>query len=377
MFQQFFGLREQPFGVTPDPRYLYLGEGHREALASLFYGIEANRGFLALIAKPGMGKTTLLFHLLEKFRNRARTAFLFQTQCSSREFMRFLLAEVGLESDGDFVHMHEQFNRCLEQEARAGNRFIIIIDEAQNLDASVLETVRLLSDFETPQAKLLQIILAGQPELGEKLAQPGLNQLHQRIASFSSLKPFGPDGVARFIEHRLRVAGYSGARLFDPRAVNRIAELSAGIPRNINNLCFHSLSLAFALRNRIIDMETVEEVARDLDIRHLLAEQDSVPDSDGSVVRFDSSLRPASHAYAPVRSATERASSPQRSPEHSPDHNYGARVETVPPVSAPLAPISPREARDYMQKVVQTLKERDQNASSDTAQMTRPEEIVQ
>jgi general secretion pathway protein A len=377
MFQQFFGLREQPFGVTPDPRYLYLGEGHREALASLFYGIEANRGFLALIAKPGMGKTTLLFHLLEKFRNRARTAFLFQTQCSSREFMRFLLAEVGLESDGDFVHMHEQFNRCLEQEARAGNRFIIIIDEAQNLDASVLETVRLLSDFETPQAKLLQIILAGQPELGEKLAQPGLNQLHQRIASFSSLKPFGPDGVARFIEHRLRVAGYSGARLFDARAVNRIAELSCGIPRNINNLCFHSLSLAFALRKRTIDMETVEEVAQDLDIRHLLAEQDSVPDSDGSGLRFDSGVRSASHAYAPVRSATERASTAQRSPEHTPDHNYGSRVETVPQVSAPLAPISPREARDYMQKVVQTLKEREQNASSDTTPTTRPEEIVQ
>jgi general secretion pathway protein A len=389
MFQQFFGLREQPFGVTPDPRYLYLGDGHREALASLFYGIEANRGFLALIAKPGMGKTTLLFHLLEKFRNRARTAFLFQTQCSSREFMRFLLAEVGLESDGDFVHMHEQFNRCLEQEARAGNRFIIIIDEAQNLDASVLETVRLLSDFETPQAKLLQIILAGQPELGEKLAQPGLNQLHQRIASFSSLKPFGPDGTSRFIEHRLRVAGYSGARLFDPRAVSRIAELSAGIPRNINNLCFHSLSLAFALRKRTIDTETVEEVAQDLDIRHLLAEQDSVPDSDGGSVRFDSGVsggvRSASNTYAPVRSATERALSAQRGPEqnlmHNPDHNlahnYGSRVEAVPPVSAPLAPISPREARDYMQKVVQTLKEREQNAGSSTTPTTRPEEIVQ
>jgi general secretion pathway protein A len=389
MFQQFFGLREQPFGVTPDPRYLYLGEGHREALASLFYGIEANRGFLALIAKPGMGKTTLLFHLLEKFRNRARTAFLFQTQCSSREFMRFLLAEVGLDSDGDFVHMHEQFNRCLEQEARAGNRFIIIIDEAQNLDASVLETVRLLSDFETPQAKLLQIILAGQPELGEKLAHPGLNQLHQRIASFSSLKPFGPDGTARFIEHRLRVAGYSGARLFDPRAVSRIAELSGGIPRNINNLCFHSLSLAFALRKRTIDMETVEEVAQDLDIRHLLAEQDALPESDGSGGRFDSGanggVAPASDAYAPVRSATERASSPPRNPEHNlahipahnPAHNYGSRAETVPPVSNPLAPLSPRDARDYMQKVVETLKDREQNATSSTAPLTRPEEIVQ
>jgi general secretion pathway protein A len=372
MFQQFFGLREQPFGVTPDPRYLYLGGAHREALASLFYGIEANRGFLALIAKPGMGKTTLLFHLLETFRNRARTAFLFQTQCSSREFMRFLLAEVGLESDGDFVHMHEQFNRCLEQEARAGNRFIIIIDEAQNLDASVLETVRLLSDFETPQAKLLQIILAGQPELGEKLAQPGLNQLHQRIASFSSLKPLGPEETTRFIDHRLRVAGYSGGRLFDPRAVSRIAALSAGIPRRINNLCFHSLSLAFALRKKTIDLETVEEVAQDLDIRHLLAEQD-YPASDESSLRFDSAAgvsdRPASGVSPAARPVPVR--------EPSPDQSHPLRAGTTPqPGADPLLPISPGEARDYMQKVVQTLNDREQKASSSKPR-SRPEEIVQ
>jgi len=259
MFKEFFGLREQPFGVTPDPRYLYLGPGHREAMASLFYGIEANRGFLALIAKPGMGKTTLLFHLLEKFRTRARTAFLFQTQCSSREFMRFLLAEVGIESQGkDFVQMHEEFNRCLIQEARAGRRFIVVIDEAQNLDPSVLETVRLLSDFETPQAKLLQIILSGQPELATKLSHPGLSQLHQRITSFNTLKPLGMEETGRFIDHRLRVAGYQREALFSAEAVASIWELSGGIPRNINNLCFHSLSLAFAMKKDTVDLAVVQ-----------------------------------------------------------------------------------------------------------------------
>ena len=166
MFLNYYGLREQPFGVTPDPRFLYLSPAHREALASLVYGIESGLGFLALIATPGMGKTTLLFHLLEKFRTSARTAFLFPTQCNSREFMRFLLAELGYGSDDqDFVRMHEEFNKRLLQEARAGNRFIVVIDEAQNLEPSVLETVRLLSDFETPRAKLMHIILAGQPEL--------------------------------------------------------------------------------------------------------------------------------------------------------------------------------------------------------------------
>jgi general secretion pathway protein A len=273
MFLDFFGLREQPFGVTPDPRYLYLGPGHREALASLYYGIEANRGFLSLIARPGMGKTTLLFHLLAKFDRTARTAFLFQTQCSSREFMRFLLAEIGIETDSqDFVRMHEQFNRCLVQEARAGKRFIVVIDEAQNLDPTVLETVRLLSDFETPQAKLLQIVLVGQPGLADKLASPSLVQLRQRITSVSGLSPLSSDEVGRFIEHRMQVAGYKGAVPFTPEALDLIAQVSEGIPRQINNYCFHALSLACALRKKMIDVGIVREVTHDLDINRFVSE---------------------------------------------------------------------------------------------------------
>ncbi len=273
MFLDFFSLREQPFGVTPDPRYLYLGPAHREALASLYYGIEANRGFLSLIARPGMGKTTLLFHLLAKFDRTARTAFLFQTQCSSREFMRFLLAEIGIESDSqDFVKMHEQFNRCLVQEARAGKRFIVVIDEAQNLDASVLETVRLLSDFETPQAKLLQIILVGQPGLADKLASPGLVQLRQRITSVSGLAPLTEEETGKFIDHRLQVAGHKGARLFSAEAQQMIAQVSEGIPRQINNYCFHALSLACAMRSKTVDGDMVREVMHDLDIHRFVSD---------------------------------------------------------------------------------------------------------
>ena len=273
MFLEFFGLKDQPFGVTPDPRYLYLSPGHREALASLYYGIEANRGFMSLIAPPGLGKTTLLFHLLAKFARTARTAFLFQTQCSSREFMRFLLAEIGIESDSqDFVRMHEQFNRCLVQEARAGKRFIVVIDEAQNLDATVLETVRLLSDFETPQAKLLQIILVGQPGLADKLASPSLIQLRQRITSVSGLSPLNREETARFIDHRLQVAGYKGMRLFAADAQELIAQISEGIPRQINNYCFHALSLACAMRKKTVDIGMVREVAHDLDITRFQTE---------------------------------------------------------------------------------------------------------
>jgi TonB family protein len=282
MFLDFYGFREQPFGVTPDPRFLYLSPMHREALASLYYGIEAGRGFLSMIARPGMGKTTLLFQLLEEFRNAARTAFLFQTQCDSREFIRFLLAELGIDTkEQDRVKMHEEFNSVLLREMKAGKRFVVVIDEAQNLDDSVLETVRLLSNFETPRAKLMQIILSGQPELADKLARPNLSQLRQRISIVARLEPLPPQNVHEYIQHRLRVVGYSGPRLFLPDAEAEIIERSEGIPRTINNLCFNSLSLGYALGKRQIDRGLVQEIAADLNLESIAsrprAPQFSIP----------------------------------------------------------------------------------------------------
>jgi general secretion pathway protein A len=275
MFLQFYGLQEQPFGVTPDPRYLYLSPAHREALASLYYGIDAGRGFMALIAKPGMGKTTLLFQVLQRFQNTARTAFIFQTQCNSREFMRFLLAEIGCEIDAsqDLVNITKEFNQCLLQEAHAGRRFIVVVDEAQNCDPTVLETIRLLSDFETPRAKLLQIVLSGQPELADKLARPSLGQLRQRISVLSRLEPLPRAEVEHFIDYRLHIAGYAGGPLFTPAARKMIADLSEGIPRNINNLCFNALSIGCALKQRVIDVEVVREVAADFDVARLIADR--------------------------------------------------------------------------------------------------------
>ncbi len=352
MFRQFFGLREQPFGVTPDPRYLYLGGQHREVLASLYYGLEANRGFLAMVAKPGMGKTTLLFHLLEKFRNRAQTAFIFQTQCTSREFMRFLLAELGIEHEGqDLVRMHEDFNRCLLREAQAGRRVIVVIDEAQNLAPSVLETVRLLSDFETPRAKLLQIILSGQPELAEKLASPSLRQLHQRVASISGLNPLTVQETSAYIAHRLRVAGYQGDGVFSAGAVSRIAELSEGIPRNINNLCFHALSLACALKKKTIDMAVVEEVARDLDIRRLLPDRTSTSNSTESTPGFDFDEAAAidiSEAYL----RRHDSGMGEAEEEHRRSARAGQRNRQQEPATMP----SPDEARAYVKSVIRMLK---------------------
>ena len=274
MFREFYGLREEPFGVTPDSHSFYPSPTHREALASLSYGIEAGRGFLALIAKPGMGKTTLLFQLLERLQASTRTAFLFQTQCDSRELLHYLLVDFGFDTPGrKFVDMHSQLNEGLARGVLEGKRFVLIIDEAQNLDDSVLETIRLLSDFETPREKLLQIVLAGQPHLAEKLLQPTLAQLRQRIAIVSRLEPFSHQEVLRYIDNRLRVAGHTGVSLFTPGALKMISVYSEGIPRNINNLCFNALSLGCALQRRPIDSEVMQEVITDLDLSPLVQER--------------------------------------------------------------------------------------------------------
>jgi len=267
MFLEYYGLREQPFGVTPDPHYLYFSGMHREALSSLFYGIETGCAFLTLIAPPGLGKTTLLLHLLERLRRSTRTVFLFQTQCDSREFFRYLLTDLGVDaSNQNMAQMHEALNSVLLSNARMGRRLVLIIDEAQNLKKSVLETVRLLSDFETPAAKLMQIVLSGQLQLAERLSHPDLMQLRQRISIASRLHPFTRVEMMLYIHHRLNVAGYSGAPLFNCDALDQIVAHSGGVPRNINNICFNALTLGYAKRQKQITGSIVSEVLADLDI---------------------------------------------------------------------------------------------------------------
>ena len=184
--------------------------------------------------------------------------------------MRLLLAELGYEGAiQDLVQMHEEFNKRLMQEARPDNRLIVVIDEAQNLDPEVLETLRLLSNFETSRAKLMQIVLAGQPALADKLASPGLAQLRQRVSIVHGLEPLPAWEVKNYIEHRLLVAGYKGNTLFTTEAYEAVATFTQGIPRNVNNFCFNALSLACALRKRVVDLDIVNEVKSDLDIEKL------------------------------------------------------------------------------------------------------------
>jgi general secretion pathway protein A len=271
MFLEHFGLIEQPFGVTPDPRFLHLGRKHREALASLVYGTETNRGFLALIAEPGMGKTSLLYQYLEGLRGKARTAFLFQTDCDSRDFLRHILVDMGIDPSGrDTAQMHAMLNEELMREMRAGRRFILVIDEAQNLSEDTLESVRLLSNFETPWMKLMQIVIAGQPQLADRLTRPCLAQLRQRISSVIRIEPLTPDEINTYIDHRLWVAGYTGAPLFTVGARLKIAKHSGGIPRNINTICFNAMSVALGQGAKQVDAKMVDEAANDVEMESLV-----------------------------------------------------------------------------------------------------------
>lgn len=270
MFLDFYKLTEAPFGDTPDPRFLYMGAQHREALASLLLGTANNRGFLALIAKPGMGKTSLLYQYLEMLREQARTAFVYQTDCDSREFLRHILLDLDIDATGkDLPGMQELLNRVMMEQMRAGRRFILVIDEAQNLEERILESVRLLSNFETPWSKVIQIVLAGQPQLAERLSSPTMLQLRQRISMIVKLQPFNFQETTAYIERRLSGGGYKGPPLFTLSAERLIFEGSEGIPRNINNLCFNTMALGCALKQRTIDHEIVREVLRDLDLNPL------------------------------------------------------------------------------------------------------------
>jgi len=322
MFLEYFRLREQPFGVTPDPRYLFPSPGHREALASLIYGIESNLGFGSLIAEPGMGKTTLLFHILEQYRQSARTAFIFNTQCDSYELLRSLLSELDDQpAPEETFQLHERLKQILASEVQERRRVILVIDEAQNLGDMVMETVRLLSNFESANCKLLHIVLAGQPELATRLGRPELLQLLQRIPILTSLPQLSRKEIALYVEHRMYVAGYRGHSLFTQQAMGRIAWLSRGVPREINRLCFNCLSLAYASSKPMVDLPVVEEVAADLDLNQRLGREEDATTQKASIstsplgtLRAPESFSPPAQSPSQAELPAQEISKPARTP---------------------------------------------------------------
>ena len=267
MYSDHFGFAELPFSVSPDARFWYANSLYREAFATLRYGIETRKGFIVITGEAGTGKTTLLRKFMQSARGSVHTAFIFNTHLSFTELLRLVLHDLGLpNSSHDRLTLMAELNTYLFNQLDQGHIVSLLVDEAQNLSDDLLEELRLLSNLETDRAKLIQIVLIGQPELESKLEQPELRQLKQRIAIRCRLLPLKSNEVAPYIHSRLQTVGYQGPALFDSESIQHLARYSKGIPRLINVICDNALLIAYANSHRKVSAEIIHEVARDLQL---------------------------------------------------------------------------------------------------------------
>ena len=270
MYLQFFGLKQEPFSIAPDPHYLFMSKRHREALAHLLYGLKGGGGFVLLTGEIGAGKTTVCRCLLEQVPKRCNVAYIFNPKLTVNELLRTVCDEFGIgypvagavpATVKDYL---DPLNAFLLQTHAVGQKNLLIIDEAQALSADVLEQLRLLTNLETNERKLLQIVLIGQPELRTLLARPELEQLAQRVIARFHLDALSALETRRYIRHRLAVAGMTQEIPFDSTALVRIHTLARGIPRRINLLCDRAMLGAYARGNRAIDAKKIDEAAREV-----------------------------------------------------------------------------------------------------------------
>jgi general secretion pathway protein A len=268
MYQQFFGLRESPFNVNPDPRYLFLTRSIQEALASLTYGIQNRKGFILLTGEVGTGKTTLLNRLLGWLRGqRVATAYIFNSRLSVNDLFDMMLAEFEIPCESrEKSQIVLRLNQWLLERYRIGETAVLIVDEAQNLSPEVLEEIRLLTNLETSTEKLLQIVLTGQPELEEKLKAPHVRQLRQRITLRCRTTALTLEETFGYIAERLRIAGANCDPIFSKEAIEMVHAYSCGIPRVVNLLCEHSMINAYVDSLRPVPAHLVEEVAREFQL---------------------------------------------------------------------------------------------------------------
>jgi type II secretory pathway predicted ATPase ExeA len=267
MYKSFFGLRAQPFGASPDPRFLYMMPQIREALACLQYGIATRKGFVVMTGEVGTGKTTLLKTVLNSFaKDRVSTAFIFNPRLDVLDFLEFVLTDFGIPPvNRTKSGMLLQLNRWLIDRYRSRGLCAIVVDEAQNLSWELLEEIRLLTNLETSSEKLLQIVLSGQPELEEKLRDPSVRQLRQRVALWCKTQPLNMDETEAYIIERLRIAGAT-EQAFSQEAMHQVHAYSNGIPRLINLVCEHSLVSAYAEQLKPIPARIIDAVGLDLDL---------------------------------------------------------------------------------------------------------------
>jgi general secretion pathway protein A len=265
LYREFYGLIRAPFEMTPDPAFLYLGATHQEGLATLVYGVQARKGFVLLTGEVGTGKTTLLHSLLAQLDPSTASAFIFNPKLTPLDFFRILFDEFGIEQRCETKAEYLlALNDFLIERLQRNETVLLIIDEAQNLSAEMLEEVRMLSNLETPTSKLIQIILVGQPELGAILARPELRQLRQRIVLRHDLVPFTEAELTDYVEERLRLAGYTGKGIFDRGAHKELFAVTSGVPRLVNVVCDGALLTGYARGQVTLGRDAIREVARDL-----------------------------------------------------------------------------------------------------------------
>jgi len=269
MYTDFFGFREKPFKVTPNPRFFFANRVYQEAYASLLYGVRERKGFIVLTGEVGTGKTTLLRRLMDGLGPETSFAFIYHCYQTFDQLLKAVCKDLNLPvNSGDTIEKIEILNEYLIDQLKDGKTVALLVDEAQNLSSEILENLRLLSNLETSTEKLLQIILSGQPELDRMLDDPGLRQLKQRVAIYSRLDRLKPAEVGPFIEHSLRAVGYQGNGLFTEEAVQTIADYSNGMPRLVNIICDNALVHAYATSQQDVPASIIVEVAEDLSLNN-------------------------------------------------------------------------------------------------------------
>jgi len=267
MYCKHFGFSQKPFDVTPDQRFLYLTDEHREALSSILYGIRERRGFVALVGEAGTGKTTLLRTALGRLDKNTRSAFIFNSELPFLQVMALILDELGIlppVKKLTLISAFRHLNDFAIKQFSGGGNVVIMVDEAQNYEPKTIEGLRLLSNLESDRHKMIQVVLAGQPELDRKLSKRAMQQFAQRISLRRTTVPLGQKHAYAYIRHRLKIAGYRGPELFSKKAMNLIWQHSQGIPRKINILCDNVLLNAYGMHEKKIKAAAVAEAVDDL-----------------------------------------------------------------------------------------------------------------